>query len=147
MTLMQIWQCPHLITIISYLNSGLSLRVVPMHAPPKPHPNIHTSTCFGNLASTLISVVHYWAIIIIFIIMSATLTYHDEHGASWHDRVQPWQFGQDGVACIGIVFKHLHCLIKEGVGDVLEDGWDGSLDDGWGVQQSSRQLLQSQSSL
>ena len=62
--------------------------------------------------------------------MSHLLTYHDEHGPSWHDRVQPRQLGQDGVACLGIVFKHLHRLIKERLWDALEDGRDGSLDDG-----------------
>ena len=59
-----------------------------------------------------------------------SLPYHDEHGASWHYRVQSWQLGQDGITCFGIVFKHLHRLIKERFGDVLEDSWDGSLDDG-----------------
>ena len=72
-----------------------------------------------------------------------SLTYHDEHGASWHDGVETWQLGQDGVARLGIGFKHLHRLGKEGVGNVLEDGRDGSLDDGRGVQQSSGQLRKS----
>ena len=71
------------------------------------------------------------------------MTYHDEHGASWHDRVESWQLGQDGVARLGIGFKHLHRLSKEGVGYVLEDGGNGRLDNGRGVQQSSGQLLKS----
>ena len=55
------------------------------------------------------------------------IMYHDEHGSSWHDRVKSWHLGQDGVARLGVVFKHLHGLGKEGLGNSLEDG---SLNDG-----------------